>query len=147
MASFSRTTWLSRHQKGKPFWILPKQEMTEWQWHQLDHMQIICTSLQTENHTHISAQNKPDNLPSYPPHNYHCSDAVYRKVGGSQTVDKAAAHDKDATFWATVCKTVRPMLSVRCLSVCVDVRALWPNGWMDQDETWHAGRPRPWPHC
>jgi len=18
---------------------------------------------------------------------------------------------------------------------------------MDQDETWHAGRPRPWPHC
>jgi len=24
--------------------------------------------------------------------------------------------------------------------VC-DVRALWPNGWTDQDETWHAGRP------
>jgi len=21
-------------------------------------------------------------------------------------------------FWATVCKTVRPMLSVRCLSAC-----------------------------
>ena len=32
------------------------------------------------------------------------------------------------------------------LSVC-DVRALWPNGWTDQDETCHAGRPRPWPHC
>ena len=36
------------------------------------------------------------------------------------------------------------MLSVRCLScpvylsVC-DVHALWPNGWTDQDETWHAG--------
>jgi len=38
------------------------------------------------------------------------------------------------------------MLSDRCLSVC-DVRALWPNGWTDQDETWHAGGPRPWPHC
>jgi len=41
------------------------------------------------------------------------------------------------------------MLSVRCpvcLSVC-NVRALWPNGWTNQDETWHAGRPRPWPHC
>ena len=52
------------------------------------------------------------------------------------------------SFWATVCKTVRPMLPVRCLScpVC-DVCALWPNGWMDQDETWLAGRPRPWPHC
>jgi len=22
-----------------------------------------------------------------------------------------------------------------------------PNGWMDQDETGHGGRPRPWPHC
>jgi len=30
--------------------------------------------------------------------------------------------------------------------VC-DVRALWPNGWTDQDETWLAGTPRPWPHC
>ena len=36
--------------------------------------------------------------------------------------------------WATVCKTVRPMLSVLlvCLSVC-NVGVLWPNGWMDQD--------------
>jgi len=33
-----------------------------------------------------------------------------------------------------------------CLSVC-NVGVLWPNGWMDQDETWHAGRPRRWPHC
>ena len=53
-------------------------------------------------------------------------------------------------FWATVCKTVRPMLSDSCLScpVCpvCNVRALWPNGWTHQDETWHAGRPRPWPH-
>ena len=32
------------------------------------------------------------------------------------------------------------------LPVC-NVGVLWPNGWMDQDETWHAGRPRPWPHC
>jgi len=27
MAFFSRTTWVSRRQKGKPFWILPQQEM------------------------------------------------------------------------------------------------------------------------
>ena len=26
---FSRTTWVSRHQKGKPFWILLKQEMMD----------------------------------------------------------------------------------------------------------------------
>ena len=55
-------------------------------------------------------------------------------------------------FGRPFCKTVRPMLSDRCLSclsvspVC-DVRVLWPNGWMDQDETWRGGRPRPWPHC
>jgi len=34
---------------------------------------------------------------------------------------------------------VCPVLSVR-RSVC-DVGVLWPNGLMDQDETWHAGRP------
>jgi len=51
----------------------------------------------------------------------------------------------DKAFWATVCKTVRPMLSDRC-PVC-NVGVLWPNGWTDQDETWHADRPRPWPHC
>ena len=34
--------------------------------------------------------------------------------------------------------------SVVCLSVCLSV---WPNGWTDQDETWRAGRPHPWPHC
>ena len=38
---FSRTTWVGRHQKGKPFRILLQQEMTGWQWHQLHHMQII----------------------------------------------------------------------------------------------------------
>jgi len=34
-----------------------KQEMMGWQWHQLDHMQIICTSLQTDNHANTSSLN------------------------------------------------------------------------------------------
>jgi len=36
-----------------------------WQWHQLDHMQIICTSLQTDNHASTSSLNfyRPDALP------------------------------------------------------------------------------------
>jgi len=54
----------------------------------------------------------------------------------------------------TVCKTVRLMISVRCLSVCLsiclscpdchsvlsvsDVGVLWPNGWIDQYDTWHG---------
>ena len=43
--------------------------------------------------------------------------------------------------------------SVVCLSVCLsvcpvcNVGVLWPNGWTDPEETWRAGRPRPWPHC
>jgi len=48
-------------------------------------------------------------------------------------------------FWATICKTVCPVLLDR-RPVC-DIGVWWPNGWMDQDETWHAGKPRPWPHC
>jgi len=36
--------------------------------------------------------------------------------------------------------------SVVCTSVC-DLGVLWPNGWVDQDKTWHRGRPRPRRHC
>jgi len=36
--------------KITPFWILMKQERMGWQWHQLDHMRITCTSLHTDNH-------------------------------------------------------------------------------------------------
>ena len=63
---FSKTTWVSRHQKGKPFWILLEQEMMGWQWHQLDHMQIICISLQTDYHASTSplSMYRPDALPA-----------------------------------------------------------------------------------
>jgi len=57
-------------------------------------------------------------------------------------------------FWANRLKNRSPyaigpfsVLSVcPVLSAC-DVGALWPNGWMDPDETWHAGRPWYRPHC
>jgi len=37
----------------------------------------------------------------------------------------------------------------RCVLSCpvCDVGVLWLNGWLDQSETWHSGRPWPWPHC
>jgi len=34
-----------------------KQKMMGWQWHQLDHMQITCPSLQTDNHASTSSLN------------------------------------------------------------------------------------------
>jgi len=44
-------------------------ETIGWQWHQLDHMQIICTSLQTDNHTSTSSLNflQADALPDAQP--------------------------------------------------------------------------------
>jgi len=40
-----------------------------WQWHQLDHMQVICTSLQTDNHASTLSLifNRPDGLPDAQP--------------------------------------------------------------------------------
>ena len=46
---FSGTTWVSRYQKGKTNLDSTEARDSEWQWHQLGHMQV-CTSLQTDNH-------------------------------------------------------------------------------------------------
>ena len=47
---FSRTTRVSRYQKGKTNLDFTEARDSEWQWHQLGHMQV-CTLLQTDNHT------------------------------------------------------------------------------------------------
>jgi len=39
---------MSRYQKGKTNLDLAEARDSEWQWHQLDRMQV-CTSLQTDN--------------------------------------------------------------------------------------------------
>ena len=46
----SGTTRVSRYQKGKTNLDFTKARDSEWQWHQMGHMQV-CTSLQTNNHT------------------------------------------------------------------------------------------------
>ena len=46
---FSGTTQVSRYQKGKTNLDFTAARDSEWQWHQLGHMQV-CTSLQTDNH-------------------------------------------------------------------------------------------------
>jgi len=40
---------VSRHQKGKTNLDFTEARDSEWQWHQLGHMQV-CTSLQRDNH-------------------------------------------------------------------------------------------------
>ena len=46
---FSGSTRVSRYQKGKTNLDFTEARDSEWQWHQLGHMQV-CTSLQTDNH-------------------------------------------------------------------------------------------------
>ena len=45
----SGTTWVSQYQKGKTSLDFTEARDSEWQWHQLGHMQV-CTSLHTDNH-------------------------------------------------------------------------------------------------
>jgi len=45
----SRTTWVSRYQKGITNLDFTGARDSEWQWHQMGRMQV-CTSLQTYNH-------------------------------------------------------------------------------------------------
>jgi len=58
------------------------------------------------------------------------SHSVGRTVFGRPFVKQFAL-----SYWTVVCP------------VCLWRWRIVPNGWMDQDETWHAGRPRPRPHC
>jgi len=46
---FSGTSQVSRYQTGKTNLDFAEARDSEWQWHQLGHMQV-CTSLQTDNH-------------------------------------------------------------------------------------------------
>jgi len=82
LTAFNRTTWVGPHQKGKPFWILLEQEMMGWQWHQLDHMQIICTLLQTDSHATVSPLSFfTSRMPFLPPNQQRQStEGKYREV-------------------------------------------------------------------
>jgi len=62
---FPKTTLVSRYQKGKSSLDLNEARDREWQWHQLDHKQTICTLRQADNHTSTSSLNfyRPDGLP------------------------------------------------------------------------------------
>jgi len=57
-------------------------------------------------------------------------------------------HNFDTAHWTTVTRKGSPCATgpLCCLSVC-NVDVLSSNGWMDQDATWYADRPRPRRHC
>jgi len=67
--AFSGTTRVGRYQKGKTNLDFTEARDSEWQWHQLGHMQI-CTSLQADNHASTPPLKffyRPDALPAAQP--------------------------------------------------------------------------------
>ena len=64
----SGTTRVSRYQKGKTNLDFTEARDSEWQWHQLGHMQV-CTALQTDNHASTPPLSfyRPDALPAAEP--------------------------------------------------------------------------------
>ena len=51
----------------------------------------LCTFV-----VHDTAQNRPDNFPSYPPDSHHCSDDVYLRAGGFGLKTNDNYHDDDS---------------------------------------------------
>ena len=79
---FSGTTRVSWYQKGKTNLDFTEARDSEWQWHQLAHMQV-CTLLQTDNHANTPPLSfyRPDALPvAQPTASKHCGAAVRNKL-------------------------------------------------------------------
>jgi len=72
LTASSRTTWVCQYQIDKTSLDLNEardDRVLGWQWHQLDHMQTVCTLLQTDYHTNTSSLNfyRPGALPDVQP--------------------------------------------------------------------------------
>ena len=63
---FSGTTRVSLYQKGKTNLDFTEARDSEWQWHQLGHMQV-CTLLQRDNHTSNTTLFFTGRMPFLPP--------------------------------------------------------------------------------
>ena len=57
---------MSQYQKGKTIPDFTKATDSEWQWHQLGHMQV-CTSLQADNHSSTPPLSFLVRMPFLPP--------------------------------------------------------------------------------
>jgi len=77
-----------------------------WQWHQLDHMQIICTSLQTDNHANTSPLSfyRPDALPAaQSTASNHWRHLLSRSSGLNPTVQLVYVSEAGDITWVTSC--------------------------------------------
>ena len=111
---FFRTTRVSWYHEGKTSLDLNEARddgVWGWQWHQLDHMQTICSSLQTDNHTNTSSLNfyRLDALPDAQPTAYPANSYMLQ----SQTSASAMS------WWVSLvslvtCSSVKSVLPLVC---------------------------------
>ena len=85
-ALLSRTTWVSRYQKGKTNLDFTEARDSEWQWHQLGHMQV-CPSLQTDNHASTHHSVFTDWMPFLPPNQQRQStEGIFKRCTSTKMV-------------------------------------------------------------
>jgi len=53
--------------EGQTILDLTEAEMIRWQWHQLNHVQVICTSFETDSHESTSSLNFKELILFLPP--------------------------------------------------------------------------------
>jgi len=104
---FSRTTRVGRYQKGITNLGFTEARDSEWQWHQLGHMQV-CTSLQTDNHACTSPLSfLQAGYPSCRPTN---SVKALKAHGCSNTCPT------NPRWWMAILKTVKSSCLHNCLT-------------------------------
>jgi len=77
---------VSWYQKGKTNLDFIEARDSEWQWHQLGHMQV-CTSLQTDNHTSTPPLSFFTGRTPFLPPNQQCQSTEGNRLKIPQTID------------------------------------------------------------
>ena len=108
----SGTTRVSQYQKGKTDLDFTEARDSEWQWHQLSHMQV-CNSLQTDNHTSTAPLSFfTGRMPFLPPNQQpQSTEGSFVAINFLQKIITRAVESVHASVW---CSSVYPFV---CLSV------------------------------
>ena len=106
---------MSRYQKGDANLDFTEARDSEWQWHQLGHMQV-CTSLQTDNHASTTPLFLTGRMPFLPPNQK-------RQITEGQHIETAAEY---VCWHCPRSMRSRVYASVGRPSVCLSVRLYHP---------------------
>jgi len=98
---FSGTTRVDQYQKGKTNLHFTEARDSEWQWHQLGHMQV-CTSLQTDSHASTPPLSfyRPDALPAAQP----TASKHWRHLVDRQWTSMLSKPSWQCIWWRSICR-------------------------------------------